>query len=293
MAILCLIYFGYSSVTGATLELSPDMDMPMLMIMTTYSGASPEDVNELITTEIEDQAASLSGLKSISSTSSEGSSMVMLEYEYGTDIDEAYDDLKKQIDIISAQLPDDAEEPVIMEMSMDAQADITLSINNSQEEDLYSYVNNEIAPEFEKISEAAEVSVRGGSEQYVKIELIREKVEQYQLSMSSISEDIGDANLSYPAGDIQVGSQELSVSTRMDYDTVELLKEITLTTPDGSTVYLEDVANVYTTYEDSDSIARYNGEDTISLSITKQQSSSTVDLSESVKETQRRGSDGN
>ena len=285
MAILCLIYFGYSSVTGATLELSPDMDMPMLMIMTTYSGASPEDVNELITTEIEDQAASLSGLKSISSTSSEGSSMVMLEYEYGTDIDEAYDDLKKQIDIISTQLPDDAEEPVIMEMSMDAQADITLSINNSQEEDLYSYVNNEIAPEFEKISEAAEVSVRGGSEQYVKIELIREKVEQYQLSMSSISEDIGDANLSYPAGDIQVGSQELSVSTRMDYDTVELLKEIPLTTPDGSTVYLEDVANVYTTYEDSDSIARYNGEDTISLSITKQQSSSTVDLSESVKET--------
>ena len=119
----------------------------------------------------------------------------------------------------------------------------------------------------------------------MKIELIREKVEQYQLSMSSISEDIGDANLSYPAGDIQVGSQELSVSTRMDYDTVELLKEITLTTPDGSTVYLEDVANVYTTYEDSDSIARYNGEDTISLSITKQQSSSTVDLSESVKET--------
>ena len=119
----------------------------------------------------------------------------------------------------------------------------------------------------------------------MKIELIREKVEQYQLSMSSISEDIGDANLSYPAGDIQVGSQELSVSTRMDYDTVELLKEIPLTTPDGSTVYLEDVANVYTTYEDSDSIARYNGEDTISLSITKQQSSSTVDLSESVKET--------
>ncbi|HJB08312.1 MAG TPA: efflux RND transporter permease subunit [Candidatus Enterocloster faecavium] len=285
MAILCLIYFGYSSVASSTLELSPDMDMPMLMIMTTYSGASPEDVNELITTEIEDQAASLSGLKSITSTSSEGSSMVMLEYEYGTDIDEAYDDLKKQIDLIAAQLPEDADEPVIVEMSMDAQADITLSVNNSQEEDLYSYVNNEIAPEFEKISDAAEVTVRGGSEQYVKIELVQEKVKQYQLSMSSISEDIRDANLSYPAGDIRSGSQELSVSTRLDYDTVELLKEIPLTTPDGSTVYLEDVANVYTTYEDSDSIARYNGEDTISLSITKQQSSSTVDLSNAVKDT--------
>ena len=87
MCILCLIFFGYSSVTGTPLELSPDMDMPMLMVMTTYSGASPEDIDELVTKEIEDQVSSLSGLKSITSSSSEGSSMVMLEYEYGTDTD--------------------------------------------------------------------------------------------------------------------------------------------------------------------------------------------------------------
>ena len=95
MCILCLIYFGYSSITSATLELTPEMDMPMLMVMTTYSGASAEDMNELITKEIEDQTGSLSGLDSVTSSSSEGQSMVMLEYEYGTDIDEAYDDLKK------------------------------------------------------------------------------------------------------------------------------------------------------------------------------------------------------
>ncbi len=285
MCILCLIVFGYTSVTGATLELSPDMDMPMLMVMTTYSGASPEDVNDIITTEIEDRVSSLSGLDSISSTSSEGSSMVMLEYEYGTDIDEAYDDLKKQIDLVTAEFPDDVDDPVVVEMSMDSQPDMTLAIDNEAQEDLYTYVNNELIPEFEKISEAADVTIRGGSEKYIKVELIPEKVSQYKMSMSSIAEDVAAADLSYPAGNTLVGSQELSVSTRMNYDTVELLKTIPLSTADGSTVYLEDVANVYTTSDSSDSIARYNGNDTISVSITKQQSATAIELSDAVMET--------
>ena len=89
------------------MELTPEMDMPMLLVLTNYSGANPEDVNDLITKEIEDQVGSLSGLKSITSASSEGMSMVMLEYEYGTDTDEAYDDLKKKIDLVTTQLPND------------------------------------------------------------------------------------------------------------------------------------------------------------------------------------------
>ena len=283
MCILCLIFFGYSSVTGTPLELSPDMDMPMLMVMTTYSGASPEDIDELVTKEIEDQVSSLSGLKSITSSSSEGSSMVMLEYEYGTDTDEAYDDLKKKIDLVSSQLPDGADTPTIMEMSMDSQPDITLSIDNPEEDNLYAYVEDEIVPEFEKISVVADVNLRGGAKDYVKVELIPEKVSQYKMTMSSIASDIKAADLSYPAGDTRVGSQKLSVSTRLTYDTVELLKEIPLTTQDGSAVYLEDVANVYTTTEDSDSIARYDGQETVSVSITKQQSATSVGLSDEVK----------
>ena len=288
MCIICLIFFGYSSVTGATLELTPDMDMPMLLIMTNYSGANPEDVNNLVTKEIEDQVGSLSGLKSITSSSSEGMSIVMLEYEYGTDTDEAYDDLKKKIDLVGTQLPDDADTPVIMELSMDANADITLAVDNNSQENLYSYVENEIIPEFEKISIAADVTIRGGSDEYVKIEVIPEKVSQYKVSMSSIASDIKAADLSYPAGNTQVGSQELSVSTRMTYNTVENLKKIPLTVPSGDTVYLEDVAKVYTTQNSSDSIARYNGNDTISVSISKQQSATAIDLSNQVKKTVNR-----
>ena len=272
MAVLCLIVFGYTSVTSMSLENIPDMEMPVLMVMTTYSGASPEDVNEIITKPIEDQVGTLSGLKSVTSNSSEGSSMVMLEYEYGTDTDEAYDELKKKVDLVKNSLPDSAGDPMIMEMDMNSMPCVTLSIDNTSQENLYSYVEDKIQPEFEKIAQVADVSVRGGSDEYIKIQIIPEKLSQYKMTMASVAADIAAADISYPSGDTQVGNLKLSVSTRTTYDTVDLLKEIPLTSADGSTVYLEDVADVYTTTEENDGIARYNGNDTVSLSITKQQS---------------------
>ena len=283
LSIVCLIVFGYQSLTGMSMELTPDMDMSMMILFTSYSGASPDDVNELITKPLEDAVSTLSGLDSISSTSSEGSSMIMLEYEYGTDMNEAYDDLKKQVDLVSnTELPDDAGTPIIMEMNSNSGPDISLVIDNATKQNMYNYVNNEIAPEFEKLSDVAEVAVSGGAEEYIRIELVEEKVKQYGVSMASIASDIGSANLSYPAGSTKVGSQELSLSTKMDYDTMEALKDIPLTTGNSHVVYLADVANIYKTSNAGDSIARYNGEDTISLQITKQQSSTAMALSSAV-----------
>ena len=283
LSIVCLIVFGFQSLTGMSMELTPDMDMSMMIVFTTYPGASPDDVNELVTKPLEDAVSTLSGLDSVSSTSSEGTSMIMLEYEYGTDMDKAYDDLKKQVDLVTNRdLPDDAGTPTIMEMNSNAGADISLVVDNPEKENLYNYVNNEIAPEFEKLSDVAEVAISGGSEEYIRIELVEEKVEQYGLSMASIADDIASANLSYPAGNTKVGSQELSLSTKMDYDTVDALKDIPLTTGSSNVVYLADVANIYETFDSGDSIARYNGNNTISLQITKQQSSTAMALSESV-----------
>ena len=283
LSILCLIVFGFQSLSGMTLELTPEMDMSMMIIATRYSGASPEDVNELVTKPLEDSVSTLSGLSSISSNSSEGMSMIMLEYEYGTDMDEAYDDLKKKVDMVAnMELPEDADTPSIIEMNSNASIDMSLVIDHSGKENLYNYVDNEIIPEFEKLSDAADVSIAGGSEEYIKIELIEEKVKQYGLTMSSIASDIGAANLAYPAGDTSVGSQELSLSTRMKYDTEEALADIPLTTKGNDIVYLSDVAKIYRTSDAGDSIARYNGKDTISVMITKQQSSTSMALSRAV-----------
>ncbi|MGN0157650.1 MAG: efflux RND transporter permease subunit [Brotaphodocola sp.] len=283
LSIVCLLVFGLKALTGMSMELTPDMDMSMMIILTRYSGASPEDITELITKPLEDSVSTLSGLKSISSNSSEGTSMIMLEYEYGTDMDEAYDDLKKKVDMVSnMELPEDADTPSIIEMNSNAGADMTLVVDYPGKESLYNYVNDEIVPEFEKLSDAAEVSLMGGAEEYIRIELIEEKVKQYGVSMASIASDIEGADISYPAGETKVGSQELSLSTKMNYDTEEALADIPLTTSGNEIVYLADVANIYRASDDGDSIARYNGNDTISLRITKQQSSTSMALSKAV-----------
>ena len=280
MALLCLIVFGISSVFNATLEQMPDMDQPMMIIMANYSGASPEDMDELVTQLIEDQVSTLEGVKSMSSTTSEGRSMIMLEYDYDTDMDEAYSDLTKSLNSIR-DLPDDVE-PTVMEMNNNAQASMMLTIANPSQENLYDYVDQKIVPELEKLSTVAEVSTMGGSSEYIKIELMSDMMEQYNVGISDIKSAMSAANLSYPSGSAESGNLDLSVSTLTQHDTLDELLEMPITVSGNKIIYLEDIAVVSYAEEQKGGVSRYNGEETISISLTKQQSSTAMDLSKQV-----------
>lgn len=280
MALLCLIVFGISSVFNATLEQMPDMDQPMMIIMANYSGASPEDMDELVTQLIEDQVSTLEGVKSMSSTTSEGRSMIMLEYDYDTDMDEAYSDLTKSLNSIR-DLPDDVESTV-MEMNNNAQASMMLTIANPSQENLYDYVDQKIVPELEKLSTVAEVSTMGGSSEYIKIELMSDMMDQYNVSISDIKSAMSAANLSYPSGSAESGNLDLSVSTLTQHDTLDELLEMPITVSGNKIIYLEDIAVVSYAEEQKGGVSRYNGEETISISLTKQQSSTAMDLSKQV-----------
>ena len=282
MALLCLIVFGISSVFNATLEQMPDMDQPMMIIMANYSGASPEDMDELVTQLIEDQVSTLEGVKSMSSTTSEGRSMIMLEYDYDTDMDEAYSDLTKSLNSIR-DLPDDVE-PTVMEMNNNAQASMMLTIANPSQENLYNYVDQKIVPELEKLSTVAEVSTMGGSSEYIKIELMSDMMDQYNVSISDIKSAMSAANLSYPSGSAESGNLDLSVSTLTQHDTLDDLLEMPITVSGNKIVYLEDIAVVSYAEEQKGGVSRYNGEETISISLTKQQSSTAMDLSKQVQQ---------
>ena len=282
MALLCLIVFGITSVFSAKLEQMPDMETPMLIVRAGYSGAGPEYICELVTEPIEDAVSTLEGVKSMSSTSSDGSAMVMLEYDYGTDMDEAYDNLKKKLENAKRNIPDDVDTS-IMEMSMNAGTTMMLSISHSRQENLYDYVDQNIVPEFERISSVAEVSAMGGSSEYIKIELLSEKLEQYGLTMSDVTSAISTANLAYPSGEAVAGNLELSVTTSLETEQVGELPDIPIATATGELVMLSDVANIYEAKEDRGGVSRYNGEETISLSITKQQSNTAMEVSSAVK----------
>ncbi len=285
LVVLCLIVFGFQSIMNAKLELMPSMEMPILIIATVYGGASPEDVNDLVTVEVEETIGSLSGVDTVQSMSMENMSLVVIQYDYGKDIDEAYDDLKKKMDVLEAQLPDDCDAPVIMEMSMDDMPVVTMAVNHKTEPNIYNYVNNSVIPEFEKITTVTEVAISGGQEEYIQVRLIPEKLEQYGLNMNSIVSSIGSSNFTYPAGDTIMGNQKLSVSAGVEYDTMELLKRVPLSLGNGNMIWLEDVADIGYAKDDATGVARHNGQDTISLSIKKQQSATAVEVSEEVNKT--------
>ncbi|MDD3253965.1 MAG: efflux RND transporter permease subunit [Lachnospiraceae bacterium] len=277
MALLCLLVFGISSVFNATLEQMPDTDQPMMMIMARYSGVGPEDMDELVTKPIEDAVSTLEGIKSMSSSTSDGSSRVMLEYDYEQDMDEAYDNLKKALDNIR-DLPDDVD-PSIMQMNSNASASMTLSVANSAQTDLYDYVDQIIVPEFEKLSTVAEVSAMGGSSNYYRLELQSDMMKQYHVTIDDIASAMSAANLTYPSGSAESGNLDLSVSTLTEHDTIDALQQMPITVSGSQIVYLKDVADVYMATESQGSVSRYNGQDTISISLTKQQSSTAMDLS--------------
>lgn len=282
MALLCLVVFGVSSIFSAKLEQMPDTNTPMLIIMARYSGTNPEDMDELVTQPIEDAVSTLEGVTNMSSSSSDGSSMVMLEYDYSQDMDEAYDDLKKAVESIRG-LPEDCETS-IMEMNNNSSESMMLSISNPSRTSLYDYVDQKIVPELEKLSTVAEVSVRGGKSEYIKVELKSDMMAQYGVTVSNITQAMSAADSTIPSGTVYSGNLELSASTSIDADTLDDLKKMPITTNTGKLIYLEDIADVYYSSESMGGISRYNGEETISISISKNQDVTAMKLSSQVNE---------
>ncbi len=176
LIVLALFVFGISSVFGFKMELTPDMEMPMLFVMTIFQGGDPATTEELVTKIIEDSGKTLSGVDSVTSQTTENMSLVMFSYEYGIDTDEAYADLRSAIDTASLQLPEDAQDPVIIEMDMNAQDMMTLSVTTTGDTDVLAFVEDELRPELERLSDVAQITVSGGETDYIRIQLHKDKM---------------------------------------------------------------------------------------------------------------------
>ncbi len=285
LCIISLAFFGAISIFNMKLELTPDINMPMLIVTTTYAGANPEDIDELVTKEIEEEIGTLSGVDSITSSSNENYSMILLQYEYGTDMNNAYSELRKKLDTVEADLPDDADEPRIIEMNINEMASLYVCINNPGINNIYNYAKDTISPELEKISSVASVDIYGGQQEYVRVQLDPEKLSQLHLNMSDVASIVGAASFSVPAGSTDVGNTEMNISLGVKYKTPDELKSIPISYGSGSIIYLEDIAEVSRANDELTNIGRYNGEDAVILAIGKSQQYSASSLSRSVHKT--------
>ncbi len=286
--ILAIAVFGIQAIFNAPLELLPQMEMPMMMVITSYPGAGPEEVEEQVTSLVEASLAIVPGVDDITSISSEGQSMVQVMFEYGTNMDSAASDIQKNLNMYGAFMPETASEPMIIEMSLDMMPAITLAVMKTGDLDVFNYTNDTIVPEFEKLGGVASVSVSGGQEAYVSVELIEEEMVRYGLDTSTIAQQLQVANISMPAGNIEKGSSQLILRGESKYTSAQELATMPITTMTGAVITLRDVANVTETEKDATSISRFNGEETVSISITKRQSASTVDVCRDVVNTVNR-----
>ena len=285
LAVLALFIFGFSSLMGLRLELMPDMEMPMKIVYTVYPGANSESVDDLVTSTIEDKVGSLGGVTSITSSSQENVSMVLLQYDYDQNANDAYLDLRAALDQVKSDLPDDAQDPMIMEMNMDSMPSISYSVSTTDGTDTLAMVNQDVVPELEALSQVAQVTVSGGQEQHIKVELDQDAMNQYGLDMNTIAQYMKATDFTIPLGSLDQGSQSISAISTADNDTVQAIRKIPIRTATGSLIQLSDVADVEWTDKDADSIARYNGEDTVTVSMTKNQSASTIGMVNAVKKT--------
>lgn len=284
--VVSLIIFGISSISGMNLQLIPDMEMPIMLVMTVYPQAGPEDVEQLVTEKIEDGLGTISGLNNVYSYSQENMSMIMFSFEYGTDMDDAFIDMQEAVERVKRELPDDAEDPTIIAMDMNAADVMTLSVDTKEEGvDVLAYVEDTVQPELEKISDVADLTISGGNEEYISVELVPELMQQYRLNISTVANTVAAANYTIPAGTADYGNQSLNLSSKVEYKTPAEIATIPITTATGNVIHLGDIANVHYAVAEPSSYSRYNGSDNVSIGISKIQSSSAVTLSNKVMKT--------
>lgn len=285
VCVVALMIFGFTSVTGMSLQLIPDMNMPMMIVYTVYPQAGPEDVERLVTEKIEDACSTVAGLDTTQSQSQDNMSVVMFQFDYGTNMDSTYTDMQEAVDRVKSDLPDDAQSPVIMELDMNASDSMTVSIDTDADIDLLNEVTKNIEPELKKVSDVAQISTSGGDEKYISIQLYPEYVAQYGLDIASIANAITSVNFTMPGGSADYGNQSLNLTSDVSYEEVPELEQVPITTTSGQVIHLSDVANVHYATKEATSLSRYNGNNNVSIGLSKKQSSSAVSLSRKVQKT--------
>lgn len=284
MIILGIILIGTIALNRLPLDLMPEIEVPFLMIKTTYDGASPEEIEETVTRPIEEAVATVDGLDTLSSTSSEGSSLVSLEMDYGINLDETKNDLRDVISRMEDNLPDDAENPQILSFDPNSQPIIRASISGDDLETLKDLAEDKFKTSLEKIVGVASVEVTGGLKRQIQIEADQEVLMSYGLTLDDITSSIEAASSNISVGSIEEGDKEISLRAIGEFDNLSLLENLIISTSDGLQVKLSDVAQIKDGYEDIDDYSYLLGEPSIGLSVLKQSGSNTVQVARDVKQ---------
>lgn len=281
-----LIGGGLFCYTRLNYELMPDMSQPTLVITTSYPGATPSNVEQTVTKKIEDVLSSIDRLKSITSQSTEGNSTIQAEFSMGTDIDDKQQEVQRKINNIMSSLPDDVKTPGISKITPSDQPVMQLTTTSSLDNALfYDLIKNEIKPQLQQIPGVGEITLIGGQEREIQVNINKDKLDYYGLSITQVTSAVNKANTEFPTGKVKTRLDQMTVRVTGKFTSVEQLNDVTVAQPAaGSVIKLRDIAAVSDVVKDVAAVNRYNGKNGIGILIKKQNGANAVEISKQVKQ---------
>ena len=283
MVFLLVVVLGVVSLGRLKLDLMPKMNIPVAAVITTYEGAGPFEVENMITRPLEATLATVSNITGISSQSSGGTSWVMLEFDWGVNMDFALLEVRERIDMIKGFLPDEAGDPLVVKFDPSMMPVMNLAVSgNAGQAKLKQIAEDEIAPRLERIPGVASVSVAGGLVRQINVDIDQEKLNAYGLSLQNVVQTLQAENLNLPGGYAQTGTLELVVRTLGEFTDLNDIAGINLVTPAGGAVKLGEIAEITDTHREQTGYVLFNGEPAVSLNIQKEAGANTVDVSRRV-----------
>ena len=280
---ILVVVFGFYSFQNLPLALMPSMEVPAAVVYATYPGAGPEDIEQQVTKKLEGAVAGLSGLDTLQSTSSENMAMLVIRFTNDTDMDQAMTDLRDKVAQVKSQLPDDASDPTVMSIDIDSMPVVSVALRGNDLASLQSIAEDEIQPALERLDGVASVDISGGYEQEIAVHTDASRLKGYNLTISSIGQQLGADNIAIPGGDLDNGSQTLAVRTDGEYSSIDDVKNALISLPAGGTVRLSQIADVSMQPKNQDAISKVDGEECIILSVNKQSGSNTAQIAELAK----------
>jgi len=282
MLVLAIVVLGFFALPRLAVDLYPDMELPVAAIITSYEGAAPAEVEKMVTKPIESAVATVSNVEEIRSYSQFGNSMVIVIFNWGTDIDTAVNDIRDKIDLIKGMLPDGTGNPMSLKMDPNTMPIIMFSVEGPDLVRLKAVAEDTIKPRLERIEGVASVTVTGGKEREIKVILDPAKMVTYGLNTAQVMQSIAGDNIAGSAGTVDIGSNEFTIRVLGEYNKPDDLKNVRISLATGSSIALGDIATIEDSFKEDATMSFMNGQPSLGLNIMKASDGNTVQVAEKV-----------
>jgi HAE1 family hydrophobic/amphiphilic exporter-1 len=284
MLYLAIALFGLLAITRTPIDLYPDMEFPNVAVITQYPGAGSEDIENDVTKPLEDAVATVSGIDQISSVSQSNMSVVMAQFEWGTNLDEVSNDIRSAIEMARDDLPDGAEAPRLLKLSADMAPVVVLAIGaNESYESLNYLIENEIGDKLRRVPGVAMVSAMGGPERQIEVRVDPKRLHAYGISLEQIGSVLAAENLDFPVGTVDIGDSELSIRVPAEIDELRQLEGIVVGQHMGSPIHLGEIGEVVDGFADQTMQARSNNRPGVVVYMQKQSGANSVEVATAIK----------